>query len=65
MEFVESYLSMPGVWTFKNKEQNLLTYEVEISCSASTYMYMQVISKMKNTKNMYMHDASDLQNEKH
>ena len=28
MEFVEQYLALPSVWTFEDKEQNLLTYEV-------------------------------------
>ena len=28
MEFVEQYLSMHDVWSFEDKEQNLLTYEV-------------------------------------
>ena len=28
MEFVEQYLALPSVWSFEDKEQNLLTYEV-------------------------------------
>ena len=31
MEFVEQYLALPSVWSFEDKEENLLTYEVMIT----------------------------------
>jgi hypothetical protein len=34
MEFVEQYLALPSVWSFENKEQNLLTYEVMMTSSS-------------------------------
>jgi inositol 1,4,5-triphosphate receptor type 1 len=46
MEFVEQYLALPSVWSFENKEQNLLTYEVVCLARMMVYFGFYNFSKL-------------------
>ena len=43
MEFVEQYLALPSVWSFEDKEGNLLTFEVIMTSSLILSLHNDVI----------------------